>query len=333
MTQHRNPSMHDVAARAGVSHQTVSRVLNNFPGVRADTRAKVLEAIEEMGYRRNLSARTLATGRSHSIGVLSPEVPNFGPQSSMHAVERAARKAGFHSLVTSTTSDPERVADAIDYLIGRSVDAIVVLAQQHSVLEVVRPLAAGVPSVYLLTGGVRDDDAISVDQVEGTRVALEHLTQLGHRHIQHVTGDLNFLEAQLRRDAFSAFLDEAGLDPLPHLEGSWSADSGYEAGKRIDPRATAVFCGNDQMALGLMHALSETGRRVPDDVSVIGFDDLPEAKHSCPPLTTVHQDFAGIGRLAVATLLAKLNNEPAPETAPLPPWLVVRDSTGPAPEA
>ncbi|MEX0914024.1 MAG: LacI family DNA-binding transcriptional regulator, partial [Demequina sp.] len=209
--------MHDVAARAGVSHQTVSRVLNEFPGVRPDTRARVLAAIEEMGYRRNLSARTLATGRSHSIGVLSPEVPNFGPMSSMHAVERAAREAGFHSLVTSTTNDPERVTDALDYLLGKSVDAMVVLAQQRSVLDAVRPRVVGVPAVYLLTGGTRAEGAISVDQVEGARVAMQHLIDLGHRRIQHLTGNLDFSEAQLRRDAYVTLMQRAGLEPLPML--------------------------------------------------------------------------------------------------------------------
>jgi DNA-binding LacI/PurR family transcriptional regulator len=323
--------MHDVAAVAGVSHQTVSRVLNEYEGIRPATRERVLAAIAELGYRRNLAARTLATGRSHSIGVLSPVLPNFGPSSSLHAVEQAAIEAGFRALVTSTSPEPAHVSEALDYLLGKSVDALVLLAQQNSVLEAVDAIAPDLPAVYLLTGGARAEWSISVDQGAGARLATEHLIGLGHRRIQHVTGDTAFMEAQLRKAAFDEHIASAGLERLPSLEGSWSADSGYEAGRRIDPRTTAVFCGNDQMAIGVLHALSDAGRRVPQDVSVVGFDDLPEGKHSLPPLTTVHQDFRGVGKIAVEVLLARLNNEHRGHTAPLAPWLVERASTAPPP--
>ncbi|PKQ27054.1 MAG: LacI family transcriptional regulator [Actinobacteria bacterium HGW-Actinobacteria-4] len=321
--------MHDVAALAGVSHQTVSRVLNDFAGVKPDTRERVTEAINALGYRRNLAARTLATGRSQSIGVLAPEVPNFGPMASLAAVERAAREAGFYSLVISTTPEPARVAEALDYLLGKSIDALVLMAQQRSVVDAVTSTAVGLPIVYLLTGGESSDWAVSVDQGAGVDIAVQHLIDLGHRRIQHIAGPIDFSEARLRRLAFDRIVAAHGLDSLPLLIGDWTADSGYAAALALDPTATAVFCANDQMAVGAIHALVDSGRRVPEEVSVVGFDDLPEAKHSLPPLTTVHQDFEGVGHRAMEVLLARLNEQGCPTIDPFVPWLVERASTAP----
>lgn len=332
MARHgRGPSMHDVAARAGVSHQTVSRVLNGYEGIRPATKQRVVEAIAELGYRRNLAARTLATGSSQSIGVLAPEQPDHGPMSSLHAVERAAREAGFFTLMVSTPPDPSRIAGALDYLLGKSIDALVLLAQQQSVVDTVQELAVDLPVTYLLTGSSGADWTVSVDQDAGVEAALAHLVARGHRHIQHVAGPEEFLEARMRIDYFKHFVDKHGLDQYPILMGDWHADSGYEAGTQVDPKVTAVFCGNDQMAIGVVHALADAGRSVPEDVSVVGFDDLPEARHSLPPLTTVHQDFEGVGRQAVSVLLSRLNGDEQPHVDPFVPWLVERCSTAAAP--
>ena len=325
----RGPSIVAVAARAGVSHQTVSRVLNGFEGIRPATRARVRAAIEELGYHRNFAARTLVTGRSHAIGMLGPELPNFGPMSNRYAVERAAREAGFHVLVTSAMLERDSLAEALDFLLGRSIDALVLVAQHGSVREVVNELLGGIPAVYLLTGGPPQDWNISIDQQAGVRLAIEHLASLGHRAIQHVSGPLVFTEAELRRDEFARQIASRGFEDLPVIEGDWSADSGYIAGSRLDPRATAVFCANDQMATGVVHALADRGLSVPRDVSVVGFDDIPESQHSMPPLTTVHQDFDGVGRLAVEVLVARLDGEAPPDYRPFQPWLVTRGSTGP----
>lgn len=325
----RGPSIVSVAARAGVSHQTVSRVLNGFEGVRPATRERVLTAIEELGYHRNFAARTLVTGRSHAIGMLGPELPNFGPMSSRYAVERAAREAGFHVLVTSATLERDSLAEALDFLLSRSIDALVLVAQRRSVREVIDELLGGIPAVYLLTGGPSKEWNVSIDQETGVRLAIEHLTSLGHTAIQHVSGPLIFTEAELRRDEYVRQMTSRGLEALPIIEGDWSPDSGYRAGSLLDPRATAVFCANDQMATGVVHALSDRGLAVPRDVSVVGFDDIPESQHSMPPLTTVHQDFDGVGRLAVEVLLARVNGDAIPDYPPFQPWLVTRGSTGP----
>ncbi|MDN4483244.1 LacI family DNA-binding transcriptional regulator [Demequina lignilytica] len=326
----RGPSMHDVAARAGVSHQTVSRVLNDFPGIRPETREKVLEAIRELGYRRNMAARALATGRSEVIGVIMPEVPHFGPTSTLYAIEHAAKRAGFKPLVTTASWDAESMGQALDFLLARSVDALVVMAQHPAMLDAVDE-TTDVPVLFALTGNSHGERSVAVDQVAGTRLALDHLYELGHRRFQHITGITGLTEAQLRRDTFTAFLDEHALEHLPILEGDWSADAGYRAGLAVEEGVTALFCANDPMAVGAIHALEERGLEVPRDISVVGFDDVPEAAYSHPGLTTVHQDFTEVGLRAVALLIGAMNGEPPSAPAPVEPWLVVRASTGPAP--
>ena len=318
--------MYDVAERAGVSHQTVSRVLNDFAGIRPETREKVLAAIADLGYRPNKAARALVTRRSRAIGVLVPATTDFGPTSSLHAIERAVRAAGYQPLVTSTPLEPGAAGESLEFLLDHSIEALVAIAPYRVLLAALAHLDAALPVVTLQTGA---DDATSagIDQVAGARAAVQHLLDLGHRRIQQLAGPDEFLEAGLRRRAVEAALAERGFAPLPTLTGDWSADSGYAAGALVDPAATAVVCGNDQMALGLIHALVDTGRRVPDDVSVVGFDDIPESAHSLPPLTTVHQDFEEVGRRAVAVLVHRLDGGEAPPRELIEPSLTVRAST------
>lgn len=324
--QSRSPSMHDVAARAGVSHQTVSRVLNDFPGIRPATRERVLAAIEEMGYRRNLAARTLATGKSQAIGVLAPETPNYGPLTTLYALQRAAVRAGFHPLITTTSHDPSDVMEGLDFLLGRSIDALVVVAQSPQVTDTVEAMNMDIPIAYVLTGHPLASRSVAVDQEAGTRLAMEHLFALGHREFQHIAGPRGFTEADMRRDTFHAFLAERGLAVHEDLEGDWSTESGFQAGLRAASDVTAIFSANDQMAQGAMHAMRNRGLSVPLDVSIVGFDDVPDGAHSYPPLTTVHQDFQGVGKQAVAMLVARLTDADAPAPPPLRPWLVERSS-------
>lgn len=324
----RAPSMYDVATRAGVSHQTVSRVLNDFAGIRPETRQRVLAAIAELGYRPNRAARALVTSRSRAIGVLVPATADFGPMSSLHAIERAARAAGYHALITSTLVETEAVRESLHFLLDQSIEALVVIAPYRVVIDELDVVPADIPTALLQTGDVATVGAIAVDQRAGARLAARHLLDLGHRDIQQLTGPADYLEAVVRRDAVDDELADAGVTPLPHLSGDWTADSGYAAGAALDPRATAVVCGNDQMALGLIHALADLGRAVPGDVSVVGFDDIPESAHSLPPLTTVHQDFEEVGRRAVSDLVARLDGrDPDPSEHTVTPTLVVRSST------
>jgi DNA-binding LacI/PurR family transcriptional regulator len=329
--------MHDVAALAGVSHITVSRVLNDYPAIRPETRERVLAAIAELGYRRNLAARALVTSRTRAIGVLSPAVAQHGPASSVLAVESAARERGYHPLVTAAAVEHDATVAALEFLLDQAVEALVVIAPHETVLRAIRDLDIRVPLVTLQApdrpGG------IGVDQAAGARLATEHLLALGHTRIQHLAGPERYLEAAARRAGYADAMGRAGLSAGVPLSGDWSAASGFAAAARLEPDTTAVVAANDQMAIGLMAALADAGRVVPDEVAVVGFDDVPEAAYVRPALTTVHQDFELVGRRAVEVLLAQLRDDEAepgiegegPDAVAdvIPPRLVVRASTAP----
>lgn len=321
--------MHDVAALAGVSHQTVSRVLNDFAGIRPETRQRVLDAIAQLGYRRNAAARSLALGRTQIVGVLAPDEADFGPVSSLYAVERALRTAGFQPLATVAPAQEEAISDALAFLLDRSIEALVLMAPTPAVLEIVDRAALDLPVAYLLTGDERAPWSASVDQTRGVELVVDHLVEAGHRFIQHVAGPFDYTEARLRREAFEASIARHGLERLEVLGGAWSAAVGSEAARSLDPRATAVFCANDQLAMGVMHGLAALGVRVPQDLSIVGFDDIPEAAFMTPSLTTVYQDFRGVGTLAVEAIVAALSEGEPPDMSPLTPRLVPRDSVGP----
>jgi DNA-binding LacI/PurR family transcriptional regulator len=320
--------MHDVARVAGVSHVTVSRVLNDYPNIRPETRERVLAAIGQLGYRRNLAARALVTSRSHAIGVLTPAVAQHGPTSSVLAIESAAREHGYHPLVTSARADDrESVVASLEFLLDRSVEALVVIAPHPEILAAILELDITVPLATLQAPGEHTGLVVGVDQLAGARLATEHLIGLGHRVIQHVSGPATYFEAVARRQGYVDALAAAGLAAPPVIEGDWGAGSGFGAAAVLDPAATAVFCANDQTALGLIAALAEQGRQVPGDLSVVGFDDIPESAYFRPGLTTVHQDFDGVGRRVVEVLAARLAGEAVDDRVLLEPWLIVRDST------
>jgi len=325
--------MHDVAALAGVSHITVSRVLNDYPSIRPETRERVLAAIAELGYRRNLAARALVTSRTRAIGVLAPEVAQHGPASLVLAVELAAREHGYQPLVTAAAVEHDATVAALEFLLDQAVEALVVIAPHETVLAAIRDLDIRVPFATLQApdrpGGV------GVDQAAGARLATAHLLELGHTRLQLLAGPDGYLEAAARRAGYLSAVADAGLTPGAELAGDWSAASGFAAADALDAATTAVVAANDQMAIGLIAALADAGRAVPGDVSVVGFDDVPEAAFVRPALTTVHQDFALVGRRAVEAVLAELAPDaaeaPEPGTASVTPTLVVRASTAAPP--
>jgi DNA-binding LacI/PurR family transcriptional regulator len=333
------PVINDVARLAGVSHQTVSRVLNDHPKVSELTRARVLEAVQRLHYRPNALARGLAGRRSWVIGVVSFDTILHGPAATLHGVERAARAAGYGVSIASL-EQPTRdgVRAALDALADQSVAGVVVIAPQSAV-----SVAAGHHRTAMVTAAAGADPhsgipAIGVDQVAGAALAVRHLLNLGHRTVWHVSGPPDWLEARRRIDGWRTALEQAGRHVPEPLVGDWSARSGYAAGVELAPAAargdvTAVFAANDQTALGLMRALREHGVRVPGDVSLVGFDDIPEAEFLWPPLTTVRQDFDEIGRRCVAALLRSVeatrpdgSARPAPDPV-IAPTLVLRRST------
>ena len=328
----RAPSMADVAAAIGVSHQTVSRVLNGSPLVREDTRERVLAAITEMGYRRNNAARVLATNRSGRIGLISAHLALYGPSMVMDAVHGAAQRAGYEvSTVGLEELSAESLRGAVDRLLDQAVEAMVIAVAHRDALESARSLKLSIPVV--LAQGVTHAEpmAAGIDQVAGAELATTHLLDLGHERVAHITGPLDWVETETRRVGWRDAHEVRGLEPGPELIGDWSARSGYDAGRVIaaDPDITAVFAANDTMALGLLRALHEAGRQVPHEVSVVGFDGIPDGAYYWPGLTTVNQDFADLGRRAVDLTLRALGGESTPAAALVVPTLVLRDSTAP----
>jgi DNA-binding LacI/PurR family transcriptional regulator len=333
----RPPGLADVAARAGVSHQTVSRVINAHPSVAPHTRERVQQAIAELGYRPNLAARALVTGSTRTIGLVTVNIAQYGPAQTLIGLERAARAAGYAlsvAILDDATAGAMRAA--VDGFVAQSVDAVVALTTYDDAAEAVSVIESPVPLVAVQVGGAEDRPAVSVDQVAGAQAAIRHLLDLGHATVHHVPGPADSQEARGRAEGWSGELRNAGAlvpDLLPR--GDWTPASGHAAGRALVGRRragepiTAVFVANDQMALGLLAALHDAGLTVPDDVSVVGFDDLPEAPYFVPPLTTIRQDFAELGRRGVQLVLARLAGENLhPDPVPAP--LLVRASTGPA---
>lgn len=330
----RPPSIRDVARLADVSHQTVSRVLNNHPSIRPETRDRVVAAMEQLRYRPNPAARALVTSRSQTIGILAASSTMYGPASSVAAIEAAARAHGYWvSTANIDSADPQSITAGLSHLMAQAIEGLVVIAPQ---VRVVRALAAqrlDIPYVTLQSSELDPGHALSVDQIAGARLATRHLIEAGHRGIYHIAGPQDWMEAEAR---MRGFLEEMGAHDIPvtaPILGDWTADFGYYAGRELLSVRdfTAIFASNDQMAIGLMHAIRDEGLDVPRDVSVVGFDDIPEAAHFWPPLTTVRQDFAELGRRCVELLLGPLDDA-APATATtITPELVVRASTGPAP--
>lgn len=328
----RVPVMADVARVAGVSTMTVSRVLNAHPNVTPATRDRVERAIAQLDYRPNAAARTLAGGPSATIGVVSVETPHYGPVNTLFGMEAAARAAGlFVTFAAVRGVDGARMRAAVDHLRGTHVDGIVVVADIRSVLAAIDDIVFDVPVVVLRGATAADPSTVVIDQAEGGRLATRHLLDLGHETVHHVRGPVEWLEAEARVDAWAKELRAHGIQPPTPLAGDWTAASGYDAGRRLaaDPDVSAVFVANDQMALGVLLALHEAGRKVPDEVSIVGFDDIPESAFFHPPLTTVRQDFDDLGRRCVNRLAMLIRGDAPPSGDVIHPPLVQRASTAP----
>jgi DNA-binding LacI/PurR family transcriptional regulator len=333
----RMPVMADVAKLAGVSHQTVSRVINGSAHVRPETRRRVLEAMGELDYRPNPAARALVTGRTGTLGVVGFDTTLYGPASALFAIEQAAHAAGyFITIVSLLTLDRASVLGAVERLRLQGVDGILVITPQEGAAEALVNLPTNVPVVAVEAARPNSVPLVAVDQFAGAVSATQLLLDLGHRTAWHVAGPREFLEAQQRLDAWRTTLERAGAEAPPVLVGDWSPGSGYRLGQQLaeDPDVTAVFVANDQMALGVLRALHEHGRRIPGDVSVVGFDDIPEAQYFTPPLTTVRQNFAEVGRGSLRLLLELMKGGAhPPQRLTIAPELVVRRSTAPPPSA
>ncbi len=323
----RPASIRDVAKVAGVSHQTVSRVLNNHVSIRDETRDRVLAAMAELQYRPSAAARALSTSRSKTIGVLASTRATYGPARSIQAIEEAARERGYF-VTSSSVSEPDQASlrAAVANLIDQDIEALVVIAPQQHVFEMIADLAPRVPYITMRALATGDPTALRVDEIAGARMATRHLIELGHESIRHLAGPRDWIEAEARMQGFLQELTDQDLPVAVPVLGDWTADFGYRAGMELLHwrDTTAYFCSNDAMAIGLMHAARDLGLDVPGDVSIVGYDDVPEAAHLWPPLTTVRQDFAEMGRRCITTLLGD-----GDVPAPLVPELMLRGTTAP----
>jgi DNA-binding LacI/PurR family transcriptional regulator len=323
--------MVDVAKLAGVSHQTVSRVLHDSPHVRRETRDRVQDAIRQLDYRPSSVAQALVTGRSRTLGVVSFGTTLFGPASTLLGVEEAAHDAGYGISIAGLKSlSRAQVVTAVHRLRDQGVDGIVVTAPQKSAVDALRHLASDVP-VVAVEGGPDDTvPVVAVDQLGGAAAATRHLLELGHRTVWHIAGPADWLEAEQRVDGWRSTLEAAGAAVPPLVRGDWSARSGYELAQTLarTPGLTALFVANDQMALGVLRLFHEVGLHTPKDISLVGFDDIPEAAYFIPPLTTVRQDFAELGRRCLHLLLSQIQSGARSWTrVVVPSELVLRKST------
>lgn len=335
-TDGRRASMSDVARLAGVSAQTVSRVSNGYPGVLEPTRRQVLAAMDRLGYRPNGAARALKSGQFRTIGVIMFTLATTGNMRTLEAIATAALAEGHAITLLPRVAVPadSPTPGAFSRLREEAVDGVIIVMERHLLRMADVFVPPGVPIVVADSDAGDEYSVVDTDQAAGATSAVSHLLQLGHRNVWHVAGPSESFAAQRRIDAWSRVLLDAGITPTPPLRGDWTAESGYQAGLKLaaDPHCTAIFASNDHMALGVLRALHDKGRRVPDDVSIVGFDDVPESSSFLPPLTTVHQDFAEVGRRCVEGVLRQIRGRSSERgTILVPTRLVVRQSTGPAP--
>jgi DNA-binding LacI/PurR family transcriptional regulator len=326
------PVMADVARLAGVSHQTVSRVLNGHPNVSPATKAAVLAAIRDLGYRPNVAARTLATGKTNVFGVISFDTTLYGPASMLHGIERAAHPEYFVAIASLPSFDRRSLSEAAERFLSQAVAGVIVIASDTRAAEVLAGLAADVPFVAVGCGTAAPLPSVTIDNLAGAAEATRHMLDLGHRTVHYIAGPESWLDARDRTGGWRQALREAGAPEPEVARGDWSARSGYEIGRdlAVRPEVTAVFCANDAMALGFLRAAAERGRHVPRDISVVGFDDVPEAPYFVPPLTTVRQDFGALGTRALHLLMDLIMGPAQAQSArPIKPDLIVRSSSAP----
>ena len=324
-------TLRDVAKISGVSYQTVWRVVNDHPSVAPNTRQRVLDVISKLRYQPNPAARQLVTGKSQTIGVISYGLSHYGPAQMLISIERALKVREYGLVAASLDKlDLAGLEQAIDYVKGQLVAGIVIIVPLEVDASKVRSLCGVTPFVLVDAPTEIDAPSISIDQRWGAQAAVQHLIDLGHRAIAEITGPLSWYDAYLRHEGVLAALAQSELTPEVSVQGDWTAAGGYQAMRQVLERGdspTALFAANDQTALGAVHALSEKRLSVPHDISVVGFDDVPEASHYQPPLTTVRQDFGELGERSAQYILSLIDGTEPPDSEVIKPTLVVRKST------
>lgn len=306
----RAASIYDVAKLAGVSHQTVSRAINNADNIREETRQRVLDAMAELKYQPNRAARSLATSRSKLIGVLTSDAGIFSAEDLRLSIDTETRAEGYFAIAVRVDAEQESsIENALNQLSELGIEAIIVVAPQSKVVDVAKRFDRNMPLVTIDFIDRPDIFSVSIDNYSGARIATKHLIQNGHQNILHVAGPKNQYESMERTRGYRDEMLASGLEPLELIQGDWTSETGFKIGNDLASRVgefTAIFACNDNLALGMLHAFSATGITVPDQVSIVGFDDAPESAYFNPPLTTMHQDFGVVGRRAVALLFEEI---------------------------
>src|SRR5690349_9359488 len=336
------PTIKEVASMAGVSTQTISRVINERPDVSPETRKRVQEIINEVGYRPSALARSLIRQRSHTLGIVIAGLHYLGPSRVLSGIAAAAEEAGYSLLLKELPQFDEKDIEPIfEALLSRHVDGII-----WAVPEVgenrdwitTTALELSVPLVYLTMEPQTDISVVAIDNYQGGRMAMSHLLEQGYRRIGHISGPLDWWEARQRMAAWKDALFAAGLEASDDhcVEGNWSSASGALAIEKLCdqyPEMDAVFVGNDQMALGVIHFANQKGLRIPQDLGIVGFDNIAESAFFSPALTTIDQDQYNVAKLAVEEIIKIIDaewqeQEPVePKTILLPPTLIVRKSS------
>ncbi len=303
-------TINDVAAACGVSYQTVSRAINGMGDISGETRARVLKTAERLGYRPNLAARSLVTRRSTVLGIISRNLEHYGSTQALVSVEKAAKTAGYGLMIVEPEGESaSEIHRAVNELCTHRVAGIL-LFQIEADICALRDSFRNTPFVGLNSDFGYEAASVLADQVAGSEIATNHLINLGHANIAHIRGPNGYFIAQQRHEGWLRALERAGCTPGAVVKGDYSSRSGFEAGHALielhKDRFTAVVSANDQMALGAIRAFEERGLRVPEDISIVGFDDMPESEFFRPPLTTIKHDFARLGQLGIQTMLAQL---------------------------
>ena len=329
--QTKPPTLHDVARLAGVSYQTVSRVVNDSPNVSEKTRTRVRKAIDQLGYRPNKAARSLITRRSQTLQVIASEAGLYKP---VYSILTTAKYLGYQvalSLIQEAYGI-EELQNLFDELTARIVDGFIFISPQLTITsDDLFQLTRGKPFVQVGADPGSSTPSVVFDQVHGTQLALQHLYDLSHRRIAAITGPLSFSDARVRHETYLTFMQSKGLQAGPIATGNFLFDGGYQAAMQLlgsGETFSAIFCANDHTALGALRALNEQRLRVPEDISLVGFDDESFACYLNPPLTTVRQDFDALGEQAVKYLIEMIKNPETPvHQRVLYSQLVVREST------
>jgi DNA-binding LacI/PurR family transcriptional regulator len=342
MNANRRPTIKQVAKVAGVSTQTVSRVINDRPDVAPETRHRVLYVIDELGYQPSALARSLIQQRSYTLGVVTAGLRETGPSRTLNGITSAAEENGYALLLKELSRfDIGDIAPVFQALLARHVDGIIwavpEVGENRNWIHR-QSFDQKLPVVCLTMEPVDNLTVVSVDNDLGGKMAVSHLLEQGYRHIGHISGPMDWWEARQRMSAWRETLLSEGLEACDEYwtEGNWSSASGRQCAEKLFeqyPEMDSIFVGNDQMALGVIQFASQKGLKIPQDLGIVGFDDIPESAYFCPPITTVQQDQYAVGKVAVEGTIRMINllwsgaEQIEPISIILPPALVVRQSS------